>query len=179
MAKRMLIDAAHPEETRVVVLNGNRLEEFDFESSTKKQVKGNIYLAKVTRVEPSLQAAFVDYGGNRHGFLAFSEIHPDYYQIPVADRQALIDEEERAQRAADDEVDRRSRRHRGRDRHAAAHREDDTLRSELAETSTGDAAAGDQAAELAEGVSAEATESHEVAEGGAAAADLAPPVSTE
>ncbi|HEX3535560.1 MAG TPA: ribonuclease E/G [Stellaceae bacterium] len=86
MAKRMLIDAAHPEETRVVVLNGNRLEEFDFESSTKKQVKGNIYLAKITRVEPSLQAAFVDYGGNRHGFLAFSEIHPDYYRIPVGDR---------------------------------------------------------------------------------------------
>src|SRR5690349_19199748 len=86
MAKRMLIDAAHPEETRVVVLSGNRLEEFDFESSTKKQVKGNIYLAKVTRVEPSLQAAFVDYGGNRHGFLAFSEIHPDYYRIPVGDR---------------------------------------------------------------------------------------------
>ena len=86
MAKRMLIDATHPEETRVVVLSGNRLEEFDFESSTKKQVKGNIYLAKVTRVEPSLQAAFVDYGGNRHGFLAFSEIHPDYYRIPVADR---------------------------------------------------------------------------------------------
>jgi ribonuclease E len=88
MGKRMLIDAAHPEETRVVVLNGNRLEEFDFESSTKKQVKGNIYLAKVTRVEPSLQAAFVDYGGNRHGFLAFSEIHPDYYRIPVSDRDA-------------------------------------------------------------------------------------------
>src|SRR5437763_14336347 len=86
MAKRMLIDAAHPEETRVVVLNGNRLEEFDFESSTKKQVKGNIYLAKVTRVEPSLQAAFVDYGNHRHGFLAFSEIHPDYYKIPVGDR---------------------------------------------------------------------------------------------
>ena len=86
MAKKMLIDAAHPEETRVVVLSGNRLEEFDFESSTKKQVKGNIYLAKVTRVEPSLQAAFVDYGGNRHGFLAFSEIHPDYYRIPVSDR---------------------------------------------------------------------------------------------
>jgi ribonuclease E len=86
MGKRMLIDAAHPEETRVVVLSGNRLEEFDFESSTKKQVKGNIYLAKVTRVEPSLQAAFVDYGGNRHGFLAFSEIHPDYYRIPVSDR---------------------------------------------------------------------------------------------
>ena len=88
MAKRMLIDATHPEETRVVVLSGNRLEEFDFESSTKKQVKGNIYLAKVTRVEPSLQAAFVDYGSNRHGFLAFSEIHPDYYKIPVGDREA-------------------------------------------------------------------------------------------
>src|SRR5438094_8286497 len=88
MAKRMLIDAAHPEETRVVVLSGNRLEEFDFESSTKRQVKGNIYLAKLTRVEPSLQAAFVDYGGNRHGFLAFSEIHPDYYRIPVSDRSA-------------------------------------------------------------------------------------------
>ena len=87
MAKRMLIDATHPEETRVVVLNGNRLEEFDFESSTKKQVKGNIYLAKVTRVEPSLQAAFVDYGNHRHGFLAFSEIHPDYYKIPVSDRE--------------------------------------------------------------------------------------------
>src|SRR6266480_1735640 len=101
MAKRMLIDAAHPEETRVVVLSGNRLEEFDFESSTKKQVKGNIYLAKVTRVEPSLQAAFVDYGGNRHGFLAFSEIHPDYYKIPVADRQALLREE--AEHAAEEE----------------------------------------------------------------------------
>jgi ribonuclease E len=86
MAKRMLIDAAHPEETRVVVLSGNRLEEFDFESSTKKHVKGNIYLAKITRVEPSLQAAFVDYGNHRHGFLAFSEIHPDYYKIPVGDR---------------------------------------------------------------------------------------------
>jgi len=88
MARRMLIDAAHPEETRVVVLSGNRLDEFDFESSTKRQVKGNIYLAKVTRVEPSLQAAFVDYGGNRHGFLAFNEIHPDYYRIPVGDRAA-------------------------------------------------------------------------------------------
>lgn len=92
MVKRMLIDATHSEETRVVVLSGNRLEEFDFETSTKKQLKGNIYLAKVTRVEPSLQAAFVDYGGNRHGFLAFSEIHPDYYRIPVEDRQALLAE---------------------------------------------------------------------------------------
>ncbi|HTT81767.1 MAG TPA: Rne/Rng family ribonuclease [Stellaceae bacterium] len=87
MAKRMLIDAAHPEETRVVVTSGTRLEDFDFESSTKKQVKGNIYLAKVTRVEPSLQAAFIDYGGSRHGFLAFSEVHPDYYRIPVGDRR--------------------------------------------------------------------------------------------
>ncbi|WP_102958328.1 ribonuclease E/G [Mangrovicella endophytica] len=93
MANKMLIDASHPEETRVVVVRGSRIEEFDFESEHKKQLKGNIYLAKVTRVEPSLQAAFVEYGGNRHGFLAFSEIHPDYYQIPVADRQALIEEE--------------------------------------------------------------------------------------
>src|SRR5437762_3332503 len=93
MAKRMLIDATHPEETRVVVISGKRLEEFDFETASKKQLKGNIYLAKVTRVEPSLQAAFVEYGGNRHGFLAFNEIHPDYYRIPVADRQALLAEE--------------------------------------------------------------------------------------
>jgi ribonuclease E len=177
MANKMLIDATHPEETRVVVLRGNRVEEFDFESAHRKQLRGNIYLAKVTRVEPSLQAAFVDYGGNRHGFLAFSEIHPDYYQIPVADRQALIDEEERAQRAADDEVDRRSRRHRGRDRHAASHRDDDTLRSELAETPAGNTAAGDHAAESAE--AAEATESHDVADVGTAAADLLPPVSPE
>ncbi|KIM00766.1 Cytoplasmic axial filament protein CafA and Ribonuclease G [Paramagnetospirillum magnetotacticum MS-1] len=90
MVKRMLIDATHPEETRVVVVNGTRLEELDVETSTKRQLKGNIYLAKVVRVEPSLQAAFVEYGGNRHGFLAFSEIHPDYFQIPVADRQALL-----------------------------------------------------------------------------------------
>ena len=93
MAKRMLIDATHAEETRVVVVNGTRLEEFDVETSTKKQIKGNIYLAKVVRVEPSLQAAFVDYGGGRHGFLAFNEIHPDYFQIPVADRQALLAEQ--------------------------------------------------------------------------------------
>ncbi|HGG04163.1 MAG TPA: Rne/Rng family ribonuclease [Aliiroseovarius sp.] len=93
MAKKMLIDATHPEETRVVVVDGNKVEEFDFESENKRQLAANIYLAKVTRVEPSLQAAFVDYGGNRHGFLAFSEIHPDYYQIPVADREALMEEE--------------------------------------------------------------------------------------
>jgi ribonuclease E len=93
MAKKMLIDATHAEETRVVVVDGNKVEEFDFESENKRQLAGNIYLAKVTRVEPSLQAAFVEYGGNRHGFLAFSEIHPDYYQIPVADREALMAEE--------------------------------------------------------------------------------------
>ena len=96
MATRMLIDARHSEETRVAVLKGNRIEEFDFESAEHRQIKGNIYLAKVTRVEPSLQAAFVDFGGNRHGFLAFSEIHPDYYQIPAADRQALLAEEAQA-----------------------------------------------------------------------------------
>ena len=105
MANKMLVDAAHPEETRVVVLRGNRVEEFDFESASRKQLRGNIYLAKVTRVEPSLQAAFVDYGGNRHGFLAFSEIHPDYYQIPVADRQALIEAEEREIAEAEDRAD--------------------------------------------------------------------------
>ena len=93
MAKRMLIDTSHPEETRVAVVSGNRLEEFDYESAARKQLKGNIYLAKVTRVEPSLQAAFVEYGGNRHGFLPFSEIHPDYYRIPIADREALLAEE--------------------------------------------------------------------------------------
>src|SRR3954471_22625159 len=93
MTMRMLIDARHREETRVAVVKGNRIEEFDFESAERKQLKGNIYLAKVTRVEPSLQAAFIDYGGNRHGFLAFSEIHPDYYQIPKEDREALLREE--------------------------------------------------------------------------------------
>ncbi|RYE64851.1 MAG: ribonuclease E/G, partial [Rhizobiaceae bacterium] len=98
MADKMLIDASHAEETRVVVVRGNRIEEFDFESQHKKQIRGNIYLAKVTRVEPSLQAAFVDYGGNRHGFLAFAEIHPDYYQIPLADRQALMQQEAEDQR---------------------------------------------------------------------------------
>jgi ribonuclease E len=114
MANKMIIDASHPEETRVVVLRGNRVEEFDFESASKRPLRGNIYLAKVTRVEPSLQAAFIDYGGNRHGFLAFSEIHPDYYQIPVADRQALLEEEARSQQEEDEDAggERRSRRHR-------------------------------------------------------------------
>jgi len=105
MAKKMLIDATHAEETRVVVVDGNKVEEFDFESVNKRQLAGNIYLAKVTRVEPSLQAAFVDYGGNRHGFLAFSEIHPDYYQIPVADREALIAEERAYAKSLEDDAD--------------------------------------------------------------------------
>ena len=126
MPNKMLIDATHPEETRVVVLRGHRVEEFDFESASRKQLRGNIYLAKVTRVEPSLQAAFVDYGGNRHGFLAFSEIHPDYYQIPVADRQALIAEDERAQRAAEAEADHRAGR-----RHARRERTSDRARDEV------------------------------------------------
>jgi ribonuclease E len=132
MADKMLIDATHPEETRVVVLRGNRVEEFDFESANRKQLRGNIYLAKVTRVEPSLQAAFVDYGGNRHGFLAFSEIHPDYYQIPVADRQALIAQEERDQRDADAEAERRAGRRGRRHRHRGAerYRDRDVVQSE-------------------------------------------------
>jgi len=120
MAKKMLIDATHAEETRVVVVDGNKVEEFDFESENKRQLAGNIYLAKVTRVEPSLQAAFVDYGGNRHGFLAFSEIHPDYYQIPVADRQALMEEEAALAAEAEEEEDqpksKRSRSRRSRSR---------------------------------------------------------------
>src|SRR6201985_497169 len=116
MSKNMLIDAAHAEETRVVVVDGSRVEEFDFESSNRKQLRGNIYLAKVTRVEPSLQAAFIEYGGNRHGFLAFNEIHPDYYQIPVADREALMREEAEEE---DEEHDGRGRRgRRGANGHA-------------------------------------------------------------
>ncbi len=150
MANKMLVDASHPEETRVVVLRGNRVEEFDFEAASKKQLRGNIYLAKVMRVEPSLQAAFVDYGGKRHGFLAFSEIHPDYYQIPVADRQALIEEEARAQRDEEEDVPRRSRRYRHGDRNgtrAGKRRDaDPTLSETVAESYAGEAswdAAGD------------------------------------
>ena len=105
MTTRMLIDATHPEETRVVVVSGNRLDDFDFESSRKSQLKGNIYLAKVTRVEPSLQAAFVDYGGNRHGFLAFNEIHPDYYRIPIEDREKILRQEAAAAEAEEEEID--------------------------------------------------------------------------
>lgn len=143
MADKMLIDASHEEETRVVVVRGNRIEEFDFESQHKKQLRGNIYLAKVTRVEPSLQAAFVEYGGNRHGFLAFSEIHPDYYQIPVADRQALLDAEAEEARAEDDDNEAekpakkksRTRRSRGKSKKEA--------KSAIAEASDADAQASE------------------------------------
>src|SRR5438128_3492427 len=121
MPKKMLIDAAHAEETRVAVVEGTRVDDFDFESRAKKQLRGNIYLAKVIRVEPSLQAAFVEYGGNRHGFLAFNEIHPDYYQIPLADREALLREEAEA----DDEDDRAESRGRGRGRGGDASDEED------------------------------------------------------
>src|SRR5919197_6436454 len=129
MSNKMRIGATHSEETRVVVLRGHRVEEFDFESAQRKQLRGNIYLAKVTRVEPSLQAAFVEYGGNRHGFLAFSEIHPDYYQIPVADRQALIAEEERAHRAAEAEHEHRAERSRRHGRNADRDRNAERVRS--------------------------------------------------
>src|SRR5688500_10069707 len=123
MANKMLIDSSHPEETRVVVVRGSKVEEFDFESANRRPLRGNIYLAKVIRVEPSLQAAFVDYGGNRHGFLAFSEIHPDYYQIPVADRQALLRADAEAAEAEDEEDEeersgrRRNRGRKGKNRH--------------------------------------------------------------
>ena len=143
MAKKMLIDATHTEETRVVVVDGTKVEEFDFESDAKRQLAGNIYLAKVTRVEPSLQAAFVEYGGNRHGFLAFSEIHSDYYQIPVADREALMEEERayaEAQKARDDEDDkpkpkaRSWSRNRSRSKAAAVKSEDAVATSEVPST---------------------------------------------
>ncbi|MCK0138460.1 ribonuclease E/G [Aliiroseovarius sp. F47248L] len=142
MPKKMLIDATHAEETRVVVVDGNKVEEFDFESENKRQLAGNIYLAKVTRVEPSLQAAFVDYGGNRHGFLAFSEIHPDYYQIPVADREALLEEERAYAEAMAEEEEKpksRRRRSRGRSRSKAeeAKSDDAVATKEVEATGTG------------------------------------------
>ena len=116
MVKRMLVDATHPEETRVVVVDGTKLDEFDFEAASRKPLKGNIYLAKVVRIEPSLQAAFVEYGGNRHGFLAFNEIHPDYYQIPIADRERLLAEQAQRGQRHDDDEDRPPRRQRRVDR---------------------------------------------------------------
>ena len=139
MPNKMLIDATHPEETRVVVVRGNRVEEFDFETAQRKQLRGNIYLAKVTRVEPSLQAAFIEYGGNRHGFLAFSEIHPDYYQIPVADRQALIEAEERAHREAEEETENRSNRRRPRHRNSRRRGNGERIQSEIVENASGEA----------------------------------------
>jgi ribonuclease E len=141
MPNKMLIDATHPEETRVVVVRGNRVEEFDFETAQRKQLRGNIYLAKVTRVEPSLQAAFVEYGGNRHGFLAFSEIHPDYYQIPIADRQALIEADERAHREAEEEHENRSGRRRSRHRNSRRRDRGERVRSEVVEHADAEAAA--------------------------------------
>jgi ribonuclease E len=170
MADKMLIDATHPEETRVVVLRGNRVEEFDFESANRKQLRGNIYLAKVTRVEPSLQAAFVDYGGNRHGFLAFSEIHPDYYQIPVADRQALIAQEEHDHRAADADAENRVGR-RGHHRHRGAERQRDRdvvqseplaaadLAREAAEISAGQSGIGESMPQDVQEIASRAPES--------------------
>jgi ribonuclease E len=140
---KMLIDATHPEETRVVVVRGNRVEEFDFESAQRKQLRGNIYLAKVTRVEPSLQAAFIEYGGNRHGFLAFSEIHPDYYQIPVADRQALIEADERAHREAEEETEDRSSRRRSRNRSSRRRDHGERVQSAVIEDADQQDAGGD------------------------------------
>ncbi len=146
MSKKMLIDATHAEETRVVVVDGNKVEEFDFESENKRQLSGNIYLAKVTRVEPSLQAAFVDYGGNRHGFLAFSEIHPDYYQIPVADREALIAEEMAIAKAEAEEDEKpKRRRRRSRSKAAQAETQDETVSAEVPEESAENASSEDSA----------------------------------
>lgn len=170
MPNKMLIDATHPEETRVVVVRGNRVEEFDFETAQRKQLRGNIYLAKVTRVEPSLQAAFIEYGGNRHGFLAFSEIHPDYYQIPVADRQALIEADERAHREAEEESENRSSRHR-RPRHRNQRRRGhgEKVQSEVVENAGSDPTQAPQPYEgqqpiensQAEGVHAENGQPHD------------------
>jgi ribonuclease E len=170
MGSKMLIDATHPEETRVVVIKGNRIEEFDFESAARRQLKGNIYLAKVTRVEPSLQAAFVEYGGNRHGFLAFSEIHPDYYQIPLADRLALIqaEEEEHARENEDEEEEhnRRSQR-RGRDR--------DRNRSRQGRAEAAGEEAGDDQPPAASDNEASDSESGEFMSEAAVAVDEQPP----
>ncbi len=163
MANKMLIDAGHPEETRVVVVRGNRVEEFDFEAANRKQLRGNIYLAKVTRVEPSLQAAFVEYGGNRHGFLAFSEIHPDYYQIPVADREALL-AAEAADRQRDDEAEEKPKR---RQRSRAARNEAaETVASEKVDTDETAEASGDQSEDTEQSAAAdEGTSGQENADG--------------
>jgi len=148
MANKMLIDSSHPEETRVVVVRGQKVEEFDFESANRRQLRGNIYLAKVTRVEPSLQAAFVEYGGNRHGFLAFSEIHPDYYQIPVADRQALLAEDIRVEQDRDEEL-------RGNRKHSRSKSSDD---GEATSADIEDADGDDEPEEIVEQLGGDALE---------------------
>ncbi|HEY4995972.1 MAG TPA: ribonuclease E/G, partial [Aestuariivirga sp.] len=140
MGSKMLIDASQAEEIRIALARGNKLEEFDFESANKKPLKGNIYLAKVTRVEPSLQAAFIEYGGNRHGFLAFAEIHPDYYQIPIADRMALLAEQE-AEEAEDDAEDDAEAAQA--EASAAEVSPDEAIAEDLAQSDEGPAALGD------------------------------------
>jgi len=174
MAKKMLIDATHAEETRVVVVDGNKVEEFDFESENKRQLAGNIYLAKITRVEPSLQAAFVDYGGNRHGFLAFSEIHPDYYQIPIADRQALMAEEEEAAKAAAEEEE-KPKKSRSRSRKRTSKPSDTTsdkpVSAEQAPAQEPEQAAGQKPREIS---GMETIELDEVQEAGAPGEGLSP-----
>ena len=158
MPNKMLIDASHPEETRVVVTRGNRIEEFDFESQDKKQLRGNIYLARVTRVEPSLQAAFVEYGGNRHGFLAFSEIHPDYYQIPVADRQALLRAEaEAAENDDDDDSEGEERSERGGNRNRRRRRGRNRPRDEKTASKGDGEANGDNDEDSADDAAAESS----------------------
>ncbi|WP_089947078.1 Rne/Rng family ribonuclease [Litoreibacter albidus] len=183
MAKKMLIDATHAEETRVVVADGNKVDEFDFESENKRQLAGNIYLAKVTRVEPSLQAAFVDYGGNRHGFLAYSEIHPDYYQIPMADRQALIDEELEYARlqAEEDEKPKKSSRSRSRPRSRSqkSKNDDAVVTEEVAEAAPSDAEATPAAADSLDDAAVAKPADAETADAQAPAADEATPAATE
>ncbi|MEM9062913.1 MAG: Rne/Rng family ribonuclease [Pseudomonadota bacterium] len=178
MAKKMLIDATHPEETRVVVVDGNKVEDFDFESINKRQLAGNIYLAKVTRVEPSLQAAFVEYGGNRHGFLAFSEIHPDYYQIPIADREALLAEEEREEaeqrrREEDSEAEEKPRRRR---RKSRSEQSDSNDQRENESAAAAAAVAGLEVIDIdtGDGASAAAFSDDEVVPRGLEMADVVP-----
>ena len=171
MANKMLIDATHPEETRVVVVRGSRIEEFDFEAASRKPLRGNIYLAKVTRVEPSLQAAFVEYGGNRHGFLAFSEIHPDYYQIPVADRQALLADEARADREDERDEEKREKRSGGRrDRGRRGDRDGRAKKAASDETVS---------AEVSDGVETDGKEAAMVNEGAPAFGEQFAPAVTE
>jgi len=175
MPNKMLIDATHPEETRVVVVRGNRVEEFDFETAQRKQLRGNIYLAKVTRVEPSLQAAFIEYGGNRHGFLAFSEIHPDYYQIPVADRQALIEADERAHREAEEESENRSSRRRPRHRNSRRRGSGERIQSEIIEPASLEPSPATQPHDLPEHAEGEPAQPRELHHGDAEHEDAGHP----